>query len=349
MKIFSLQRLKQFGLHCLFWSLVYAFFVYFFGFNAKNQAYVFWFSSLMLPITITNTYFSTYFLIPKYLLTKKYGRFFLYSLYTLIVTALIASFAVIFSFAYLSELNFHNFEKLPPFSRSMPFILISVYLVVAIVSSFKLLLHNNQSLEKNKSLENDFLQAELQLKEEELKFLKSQIHPHFLFNTLNTIYGFALKKADETPEMILKLSGLLDYILYQLNKPAVLLTDELKHIENYISLEKMRFGDALDINLTSTQAITTYELAPMLLIPFVENAFKHGAVIDDVLTINMEVKTTGNKLEFELRNSINDKQIQSNGIGLKNIKKRLEILYPSKHHLEITQTKNEFQVLLILE
>ena len=103
-----------------------------------------------------------------------------------------------------------------------------------------------------------------------------QIHPHFLFNSLNTIYGFALKKSDDAPEMILKLSNLLDYILYQIEKPQVLLTDEINHLMDYVSLEKMRFHDTLDVTFNIENINESTKIAPMLLLPFIENSFKHG-------------------------------------------------------------------------
>ncbi|MBP2834332.1 histidine kinase, partial [Aquimarina sp. U1-2] len=105
--------------------------------------------------------------------------------------------------------------------------------------------------EDTKKLETKILETQLKLKDQELNYLKMQIHPHFLFNTLNTMYGFALKKADETPEMILKLSNLLDYLLYQVDKPFVALIDEINHIDDYIELEKMRFNDTLQVNFNT--------------------------------------------------------------------------------------------------
>ena len=238
---------------------------------------------------------------------------------------------------------------MPPLSKSMPFILLSVYIIVIILSAFKLLKHSYITLKKHKTLENKFLQTQLVLKEEELKFLKMQIHPHFLFNTLNTLYGFALKKADETPEMILKLSNLLDYILYQINKPFVSLKDEIENIEDYIVLEKMRFHNSLKIELDSHNADGTLKIAPMLLLPFVENSFKHGAIIDGQLTITILIKTHKSDIEFIISNTHSTEKQTTQGIGLGNIKKRLEMLYPNRYTLVINNSSDAFKVVLKLQ
>jgi len=251
-----------------------------------------------------------------------------------------------FGFVYMSELNFLD---MPPLSKSMPFILLSVYVIVIIVSAFKLLQYSYLTLKKHKILESRFLQTQLELKKEELKFLKMQIHPHLLFNTLNTLYGFALKKADETPEMILKLSNLLDYILYQINKPFVSLKDEIGHIRDYVALEKMRFHNSLKIEIDSNNANGNLKIAPMLLLPFVENSFKHGAIIDKLLEINIIIKSNKSNIEFIISNTHNSEKQMNQGIGLKNIKKRLKMLYPNRYTLVINNSDDYFKVVLKLQ
>ena len=134
------------------------------------------------------------------------------------------------------------------------------------------------------------LSTQLQFKDQELSYLKKQIHPHFLFNTLNTIYGLALKQSSHTPEVILKLSNLLDYILYQVDRPRVSLKKEIEHIEEYIELEKIRFQDSLQVEWSTDPVDELIEVAPMLLIPLVENAFKHGDLIDGYLKIETSIK-----------------------------------------------------------
>lgn len=341
------NKTKFFPFHVLFWIVVWLFYRYFFGFNSNNQDYIVWFSNFLIPITIVNTYFTVYYLIPNYLITKKYGLFILYSIYTLIISAYLISFAMLFGYVFLSE---SDFNKMPLLSRSMPFILMSMYLVIIIVSAFKLVIYTYKSLEKNKNLETKFLQTQLQLKEEELKHLKMQIHPHFLFNTLNTLYGLALKKSEEAPEMILKLSNLLDYILYQINKPKVLLSEEVEHIKEYIELEKTRFQESLKVTFNSEKDFKNIEIAPMLLIPFVENAFKHGRLINGYLNIVINIQLQENTLQFSIKNTIleENKPSKQKGIGLKNIKKRLQLVYPNTHQLVINQDINWYNVHLLI-
>ncbi|MCT4697804.1 sensor histidine kinase [Tenacibaculum haliotis] len=233
---------------------------------------------------------------------------------------------------------------MPDLTKNTYVIFVCVILIIVLFTSFKILKHNYKSNEEKKNIENKFLATQLQLKEQEVKFLKMQIHPHFLFNTLNTLYGFALKKADDAPEMILKLSNLLDYILYQVDKPFVFLEDEISHIENYISLEKMRFQDSLHVNFNKEIHQDNILIAPMLLLPFVENSFKHGTQINGILRVDINLKTTDNSLFFDIKNSTKDSLDSKKGIGLENIKKRLEMLYGKSCQLNISQTKNSYKV-----
>ncbi len=248
-------------------------------------------------------------------------------------------------FFFLSNLNVTN---MPPMSRNYIFILILVYLIVGLVSFVSLLNNNFKTISKNKELQNKILETQLQIKNQELQYLKKQIHPHFLFNTLNTIYGFALKQSKDTPEIILKLSNLLDYILYQVNKPKVSLKEEVLHIKEYIELEKIRFQDTLNVNFTSKNISEEIQIAPMLLIPFVENAFKHGSLIEGYLTVDIDVNLNENQLEFSIKNTVISSEIEENenGIGLENIKKRLNLLYKNNYVLNVTTIENRFVVAL---
>ena len=343
MNILSLKNTKSVFLHFLFWIAVWFFFVYFFSYNSTDIEYVTWFASFLLPVTMITSYFMILFLIPKYLLTKKYLLFTLYSFYTFVFSTYLIVITIFISFFFLSNLQIAN---MPPMSRNYIFVLILVYLVVAIISFVSMLNHNFKTLSKNKELETKILETQLQSIEQELGYLKKQIHPHFLFNTLNTIYGFALKQSQKTPELILKLSNLLDYILYQENKPKVSLKEEILHIKEYIELEKIRFQDTLKISFSSNEIAEEIQVAPMLFIPFVENAFKHGSLIDGFLNVEIEITQSEKQLEFSIRNTVlNDNSKEEHkGIGLKNIKKRLEMLYQNNYKLNVENKNNWFLV-----
>ncbi len=286
-----------------------------------------------------------YHLIPNYLLKKKYRLFVLYIVYLLIVLLFVIEGTVLIGFTFYFNLDY---QIMPNLTKSFPVMVVCVMLIVSLISGIKLIQHNYKSILKNEDLKNKILQTQLQLKKQELSMLKMQIHPHFLFNSLNTIYGFALKKRDEAPEMILKLSNLLDYILYKIEKPTVSLENEINHLEDYISLEKLRFHDTLEVNLIKGDDISEMYIAPMLLIPFVENSFKHGAIIDGCLAIMIAVKRNSEMLFFEVENSVLEKTNDSTGIGLENIKKRLEMLYPNAYTLEINRTDKLFKVQLAI-
>ena len=186
----------------------------------------------------------------------------------------------------------------------------------------------------------------------ELQLLKAQIHPHFLFNSLNNIYSFALEGSPKAPEMIQKLSGLLHYMLYECKQPLVPMEKELEMIQDYISLEKIRYGERLRIDMQIQQDCDHEMIAPLLLIPFVENSFKHGTskmLSRAEITLSIIVKE--NILYFKLTNSrpvgIEEISVNGNrGLGLKNVKKRLALLYTRRHELQIIDESSSYTVWL---
>lgn len=345
MKWIGKIKIKTILLHLLFWVAAWFFFYYFFSYNSDDTVYVTWFSSGLLPLTMVVTYFFIYYLIPQFLLTKKYFQFALYSFYTLIFSSYII---VLIIYSCLIFLLYFNISIMPPMSKNFFFILILVFLVVGAVSFVSLLNQNFKTISKNKELQNKILTTQLQLKEQELHYLKMQIHPHFLFNTLNTIYGFALKQSKQTPDVILKLSNLLDYILYQVNKPMVSLKEEILHIQEYIELEKIRFKDTLKVSFFSEEIDENIQIAPMLLIPFIENAFKHGNIVDGFLQVIIDVKVKEDNLDFSVKNTISESRDtnKKSGIGLGNIKKRLELNYAGNYQMKKEQKNGFYSVIL---
>ncbi|MDT0606222.1 sensor histidine kinase [Croceitalea rosinachiae] len=185
----------------------------------------------------------------------------------------------------------------------------------------------------------------------ELLALKNQLNPHFLFNTLNNLYALALKKSDDAPKVIQKLSEILDYILYRCNEPYVLLNKEIELIENYISLEKIRYADR--VNISFSKSVTGEEkVAPLLLLTFIENAFKHG-VTDEIkqARIDINIRKKGKELFFTVENTkptSSENTIEKESIGLQNVKKQLELLYPKTYDLIIENGKNSFSANLKL-
>ena len=344
-KLFILNGLGRALLHIIFWCGVLLFFTYFFGAGSENFNDILAFSLFLMPITIATTYVSIYKLIPDYLITKRYILFGLYSLYTFIVSVYLIMVSIFFSLIYIAQFNY---EAMNPVTKNILFVATGVYMVVLLVSAFTLLKLNLKNSEETKILETKILETQLKLKEQELNYLKMQIHPHFLFNTLNTMYGFALKKADETPEMILKLSNLLDYLLYQVDKPFVSLNDEINHINDYIELEKMRFNDTLHINFEIENILVDTKIAPMLLLPFVENSFKHGSLKKGILNVGIKLFCKNKSLFFEIKNTSTINAISENGIGLDNIKKRLDLLYKDQYTLTINNENGLFKVNLKL-
>jgi LytS/YehU family sensor histidine kinase len=184
----------------------------------------------------------------------------------------------------------------------------------------------------------------------ELQLLKAQVHPHFLFNTLNNIYSFIINDSNDATQALKKLSTLLWYIIYECDRPLVQLEKELKMIRDYIDLEKIRYGKNFNMSLQVQGNPSNKLISPLLLIPFLENSFKHGA--SQMLThpwINLDIAILQDELEFILSNSqptVPGEKTMSNGLGLKNVKKRLSILYPETHSLNITDDVMSFSVSL---
>lgn len=190
----------------------------------------------------------------------------------------------------------------------------------------------------------------------ELRFLKSQINPHFLFNTLNNLYALTLKKSDQAPEIVLKLSEIMRYMLYECNERRVLLSKEIQYIRNYLDLEKLRQPKDADIQFSTVGAISDQMVAPLLFVPFLENSFKHG--MNHHLSgggfVRMRLSVSGENLEFFIENSKAGEAVprqnhpRSGGIGLVNVRQRLQMLYPDNHDLQVADEPNCFAVTLRL-
>jgi LytS/YehU family sensor histidine kinase len=185
----------------------------------------------------------------------------------------------------------------------------------------------------------------------ELSFLRSQISPHFLFNVLNNMVALVRMKSEELEPTIIKLSSLMQYMLYETDEDKVLLRSEAEYLQSYIDLQRQRFSEKLTLNVSIDVKEDWHTIEPMLLIPFVENAFKHGNGLVQNPVIDIYLKTDKNQLDFAVKNKYKNADVikdKTSGIGLANVKRRLELLYGHSHHLSIGRTEDTFTVSLQL-
>lgn len=211
--------------------------------------------------------------------------------------------------------------------------------VTGVAIAFKLFRLQASSKEREKNLIKEKLETEL-------KFLRNQTNPHFLFNTLNNIYALARKKSDKTPEVVMKLSELLSFMLYESGKDVITITEEIKMIEDYIDLQRIRYSDRLSIQFDREIDNDAQLIAPLLLLPLVENAFKHGVSetrFDSF--INIDIRLNDGQLAFSIKNTIENGKPKSgnNNIGLPNIKRQLELMY-TEHEMLIQNDGKTFNV-----
>ena len=198
--------------------------------------------------------------------------------------------------------------------------------------------------------ENLAIERERENLKTELSLLRSQVSPHFMFNVLNNMVALARKQSDLLEPSLIKLSSLMRYMLYEAGEEKVSLDKEIDYLQSYIDLQKQRFGKRLTVNLQLNQLDKSYEIEPMLLIPFVENAFKHGTGIIEQPSIDISLHANNNILYFQVENKYNAASVEikdaASGIGLTNVKRRLELLYTQKHELSIAKHNEKFIVSL---
>lgn len=354
MKTDLLKKLMNSGgwrvlLHLLFWVVAFGFLSVFFGRITYDYSFSLRFAALLLPVAMGTTYFINYSLVPRYLLSRAYGRFVLYFVYTLIISMYFQMWVLAITYISIAE---YNYEKLGPVAGDFIFQTIGLYSIVLMGVAVKLLKLWMKSERDKAELKTVSLEAALKLREAELQLLRGQIHPHFLFNTLNNLYGLALEKSDKVPDSIIRLSQMLDFLLYRSDQALVPLSDEIKLIGDYIELEKLRFDDRLRLEVNIEGDGGQHVLAPFLLFPFVENAFKHGFMQDDqqlYLAINLAVN--GGRLHMKVANSYahdSKSDGQLGGVGLSNVRRRLDLLYPGRHDLTIAGQGGLFTVTLAL-
>ncbi len=217
--------------------------------------------------------------------------------------------------------------------------------ILFFISSVALAIKLVRSNIRQKRAEQEIIKKKL---ETELQFLKAQTNPHFLFNTLNNIYALARKKSDKTADVVMKLSKLLRFMLYESQKTHISIADEMHVIDDYMELEKIRYNEKLKLSFTKSIDDETHPIAPLILLPFVENAFKHGASENRFNSfINIDLKLLNSQLHFVIENSKNEDLVnmKPENIGLNNIRRQLDLLYPG-HTLEIESGNSRFLVTL---
>lgn len=332
--------------HILFWLFYWLYHSLIYGSYEQDYLAQFQWESFYLPVKIAATYFTLYVLLPRYFLNRKYIEFTLTLGASLLFAAFvqrILDYAIVYRVMDPSLLQESFFSATPILK-----IVLGIYPVVALAAFIKLGKYWYERDRVTQELEKEKLEAEL-------KFLKSQIHPHFLFNTLNNLYALTLKKSEQASEVVLKLSEMLNYMLYDGNGRTVKLRQELEVIENYIALEKIRYGDRLDLSYQVNGNTSDKEIPPMLLVPFIENSFKHGAgEQSDQVWINIDIDINENQFILNVENSkngseISDKSGYQEGIGLKNVQRRLELLYDEDYDLQIVNQETRFCVVLKLQ
>ncbi len=225
---------------------------------------------------------------------------------------------------------------------------LTTFLIAGFSTLFKIITDWVRTMQEKQELETRTMQTEL-------RFLKSQINPHFLFNTLNSLYALTLKKSDKAPEIVIKLSEMMRYMLYECNEKRVLLSNEIHYIRNYLDLEQLRQGHHVDIKLEVEGNVSDQKIAPLMFIPFIENSFKHG--LSNQIQhgfVHMRMKVDHYKVDFYIENSKPDAlphqdHRRSGGIGLVNVRRRLDIMYPDNYELTIHDNPKSYAVNLKLD
>lgn len=315
--------------HLAFWS----FFILLFwqqNPDANTRDILTWF--ILFGVSASVVYANLYILFPKFLFKRNYLVYLLLLVLTIGLGAFILWFII-----PSANANF----KLPLFQH-----FINIFFIVVITSSFKFFREYSRKQELLIKAENEQLKTELAL-------LKSQVNPHFLFNTLNNLYGLITQNQNQqASDVTLKLADLMRYLLESSKTDLVNLNKEIQFIDDYLSLEKIRLSQKTDINFKVSGMNKELFVAPLLFIPLVENAFKHGLnTISADSFAYFSLSAQGNELFFEAINSVEEstKNSEKSGTGLENLKKRLQLIYPHKHQLDVEQTANQFKVILHIQ
>ena len=321
----------------IFMVLLYLLVLIFYAFDRRNPGITIQQLSFFTPYSIAALIIS-YLFLPRFFYRNKIIVFF-------ISVAVILAVVICFEELILENIFFPGTKRAETFG-GIVFTLVDILPVIGILSGAKF---GWDAFRKQRKLD----AMQLAVNESELQFLKSQLNPHFLFNNLNNLYSYALENNPKTPEIILELSGVLRYMLYETQEEYVSLSKDVEQLENFIRLNEMQIEDRGQVTFSKQGGFSLYEIAPLILVVFIENAFKHstasqaGGIFIDV---DINVKENA-QLDFKCTNTFeemsNNKSL-SKGIGLQNVKKRLDLIYPNNHQLAIDQSDGKFSVHLTL-
>lgn len=284
-------------------------------------------------------YFNNDYLIPRLLLARNYLLY--------ILSLGLAIVSVCFPLSIVVHIIVEN-EELQTLIWSdsfFLFLIINVIFTVITTMVLKLVKQWYSDQKTTKDLQQEQLQTEL-------KFLKSQINPHFLFNSLNNLYALTLSKSDSAPEVVLRLSNILRYILYESNEGYVSVRKEMEHVKDYVAVEKLRLGMGVTIDIDIDDAIQDDPVEPMLFLTLVENAFKHSEdILPEKRFIRIHAKSLDTGFRFLIENTFSPskRDSETGGIGLENIKKRLNLIYPNQHDIKSSTADGVYRVDLIIK
>jgi two-component system LytT family sensor kinase len=328
-------------IHSAYWILVTGFFLYEkrYLIQKANLPYFFACVTGRVALLIIIAYLNLHYFLPKYLIKKRYLAYFTAVILSVIGYVFVQSVFDFYLYGYVvgPMYNSHLSETL-----SYNFFSALWYLGLMLALKLSLDWYGQQLAIKQIMVEK--LNAEV-------NFLRAQVNPHFLFNILNNLYALTLKQSALAPDVVLKLSAMMEYMLYDSNDEKVLLEKELTYLHNYIELERLRFEDAAEINVTTDTVAAGQKIAPLLLLPLVENAFKHGL---SKQTENGWLKVVINVDGATLTATVDNSKPSSapykskGGIGIVNLKKRLKLLYPDTYKLELEDNKDTFKATLII-
>ena len=292
-------------------------------------------------INISIFYINYLLILPRFLNARRYWA----CAISIVLLIVVFGFVKLGVAAYFQEIIWMKESKVEPRVYMQRYYLSTLFVsgfFVFVSTTVKFMVDWFVNEKERRALTNEKLSAEL-------AFLRSQINPHFLFNCLNNIYSLAYKKSEKTPEAVLKLSEIMRYMLYESNDSKVELSKEIRYLENYIELQKLRFKGNAYVEFCVSGGDVNQQIVPLILISFVENAFKHGIANDPENPIKILIAVREGELTFTIKNKeSNQNKDETGGIGLINVQRRLDLLYPGKHALNISSTEGAYTAELSL-